>query len=286
MWAMEVRERDYGFSSAQQDEIWRRWRDGESFNAMGRVPARRCTTSAVFSRGAAACAKPPRRRSTRHLTAAEREEISRGIAAGVSARLPAKRLGGASSTISRGIAGNGGREDCRAGPADAQTYARARRPEMARRPSGRGVLRDMVPLSARPAEADDRTLPGHWEGDLVMGTHPSAIATLVERTSRYTRPIALPEGTQAEQVRPYLTGSVLAVPQRLRRSLTWDRGRGALSRSRASTERFFDTRGGHRAHRHRNGGRRQLRPCRLADATDRSVVGQAPTRRGRACRAS
>jgi IS30 family transposase len=83
----------------------------------------------------------------------------------------------------------------------------------------------MVPLSARLAEADDRTVPGHWEGDLVMGSRPSAIATLVERTSRYTRLVALPEGIKAEQVRPYLTGSILAVPVRLRRSLTWDRGR-------------------------------------------------------------
>ncbi|MFJ3728881.1 IS30 family transposase [Streptomyces sp. NPDC090045] len=99
-------------------------------------------------------------------------------------------------------------------------------PKGARKPSGRGIIRDMVPISARPAEIEDRAIAGHWEGDLVMGTRPSAIGTLVERTSRYTALVALPDGIKAQQVRPHLTRfSILGIPTQLRRSLTWDRGR-------------------------------------------------------------
>ncbi|MGI5380818.1 helix-turn-helix domain-containing protein [Streptomyces sp. CA-251387] len=72
----------------------------------------------------------PQRRSTRHLTGSEREEISRGIAAGESARQLAWRLGRSPSTVSREIARNGGRARCRA--ADATAYARGRRPKLAK----------------------------------------------------------------------------------------------------------------------------------------------------------
>ncbi|MEU6667946.1 IS30 family transposase [Streptomyces sp. NPDC046727] len=67
-----------------------------------------------------------------------------------------------------------------------------RRPEVAVRPTGRGVIRDMVSIIARPAEVEDRTVPGHWEGNLLMGTRPSATAMLVERTSLFTAIVALP----------------------------------------------------------------------------------------------
>ncbi|MGX4688237.1 IS30 family transposase [Streptomyces sp. JNUCC 63] len=83
----------------------------------------------------------------------------------------------------------------------------------------------MVSISARPAEVEDRTVPGHWEGDLVMGARPSAVATLVERASRYTAIVALPDGIKAEQAAPHLTRRLLSVPPQLRRTLTWDRGR-------------------------------------------------------------
>ncbi|MFC4517749.1 MULTISPECIES: IS30 family transposase [Streptomyces] len=224
----------------------------------------------------------PGRRSKGHLTAADREEISRGIATGESARRIACRLGRSPSTISRETTRNGGREYYRATVADREARQRARRPKRAmlallpglwavieeklalsgspeqvsgwlrrpspddavrishdaicltlydprrrqainrkltqrlrtalptrqpravRRPSGRDIIRDVVSIGRRPAEVEDRTVPGHREGDLVMGSQPSAsaIATLVERTSRFTTLVALPDGIKAEQVTP------------------------------------------------------------------------------------
>lgn len=69
-----------------------------------------------------------------------------------------------------------------------------RRSKLVRRPTGRGIIRGMVPIADRPTEVEDRKVPGGWEGDLVMGTRPWAVATLVERTSRYTTIVALPDG--------------------------------------------------------------------------------------------
>lgn len=68
-------------------------------------------------------------------------------------------------------------------------------------------------------------MPGHWEGDLVFGVRPSAVGTLVERHSRFLMLFALLDGYKAKQVRPALTRSVAGLPEHLRRSLTWDRGR-------------------------------------------------------------
>jgi IS30 family transposase len=83
----------------------------------------------------------------------------------------------------------------------------------------------MVPLQERPSEADDRAVAGHWEGDLVMGRRPSAVATLVERTTRYTVLVALPAGLKADAVHPAVRDALNRVPPYLRRSLVWDRGR-------------------------------------------------------------
>ncbi|MFI6955953.1 IS30 family transposase [Nocardia sp. NPDC050408] len=100
-----------------------------------------------------------------------------------------------------------------------------RHPKRARRPDGRGVIKDLVPISERPAEVENRMVAGHWGGDLVMGSRPSAVATLVERTSRFTALVALPDGIKADQVTPHLTRYLLSLPAPMRRTLTWDRGR-------------------------------------------------------------
>jgi IS30 family transposase len=234
---------------------------------------------------------------------AEREEISRDVAAGESCRQLAARLGRAPSTVSRELARNGGRHRYRAQAADAAAFGRAQRPKAAklvleprlravveaklalrwspeqiagwlplaypqdpvmrvshetiylslfvqscgalrrelqrclrtgramryprgkRLPQGRGQLRDVVLISERPAEAEDRAVPGHWEGDLLLGKRPSAVVTLVERASRYLTLVALPDGYKAEQVRPALAAAVARLPEQLRRSLTWDQGK-------------------------------------------------------------
>jgi Integrase core domain len=100
-----------------------------------------------------------------------------------------------------------------------------RYPRGKRLPQGRGQLRDTLHISQRPAEAADRAVPGHWEGDLVFGRRPSSVGTLVERHSRYVLLFPLADGLTAERVRPALTAAILRLPQQLRRSLTWDHGR-------------------------------------------------------------
>jgi transposase, IS30 family len=82
----------------------------------------------------------------------------------------------------------------------------------------------MVMISERPPEVDSRAVPGHWEGDLLMGGRTSAIATLVERQTRYCQLVALPQGPGAEQVADALKEQITTLPAQLRRSLTWDQG--------------------------------------------------------------
>jgi IS30 family transposase len=234
---------------------------------------------------------------------AEREEISRGVAAGEPCRQIAARLGRAPSTVSRELVRNGGRGRYRALVADAAAFRRAQRPKLAklaveprlravveaklalrwspeqiagwlplaypqdpvmrvshetiylslfvqsrgalrrelqrclrtgramryprakRLPQGRGQLRGTLHIRERPAEAADRAVPGHGEGDLVFGKRPSAVGTLVERHSRYVLLFPLPDGFTAERMRPALTDAILRLPQQPRRSLTWDHGR-------------------------------------------------------------
>jgi IS30 family transposase len=247
---------------------------------------------------------PPRerRRSGLALSAAEREEISRGVAAGESARRIAARLGRASSTIARELGRNGGRRGYRAADADQHAWERARRPQQCklarnrvlarvvaskleqdwspqqivgwlkleypedetmrvshetiyltlfvqargalkrelvvhlrrtrsiRRPraakrggTGQGQIVDAVSIRERPAEAEDRAVPGHWEGDLLAGAANSHIATLVERHSRFLMLIAV-EGKDTRSVTGALSRQIARLPEQLRSSLTWDRG--------------------------------------------------------------
>jgi IS30 family transposase len=257
----------------------------------------------------------PRRRGVGRLSLVEREEISRGLAAGLSLRVIAGQLGRAASTISREVNGDGGRRRYRALRADrgawerasrpkpcklaerprlrdivegklrrrwspeqisgwlARTYANdpemqvshesiyrtlfvqtrgalrreltqylrtgrvLRRPKGVRLPDGRGGRPNTLHISERPAEADDRAVPGHWEGDLVFGTNMSPVATLVERSTRYLLLVALPAGNhQADVVADALGAAITRLPRHLAKSLTWDLGHEMAAHQRFSAE--------------------------------------------------
>jgi transposase, IS30 family len=86
-------------------------------------------------------------------------------------------------------------------------------------------IRDMVSISERPAEVEDRALPGHWEGDLILGKNgKSAIGTLVERKTRFTVLLPLPDDHTAVTVRDAMITAMGQIPQMLRKTLTWDQG--------------------------------------------------------------
>jgi len=114
-------------------------------------------------------------------------------------------------------------------------------PRARTRGRGKRFVRPEIMISQRPAEAHDRAVPGHWEGDLILGLGSSAIGTLVERTTRYMMLLHLPRmsghgdeprvkngpalaGHGAEAVRDAIAASILTLPEQLRRSLTWDQG--------------------------------------------------------------
>jgi transposase, IS30 family len=98
-----------------------------------------------------------------------------------------------------------------------------------RQPRGRvehrGRLKDMVSIADRPAEIADRAVPGHWEGDLIIGANgASAIGTLVERTTRFVILLHLPDGRTASAVREAMTRAIVSLPTVLQGSITWDQG--------------------------------------------------------------
>jgi len=114
---------------------------------------------------------------------------------------------------------------------------------------GKGFVSPEIMISERPAEAADRAVPGHWEGDLIVGAGSSAIGTLVERTTRFTMLLHLPRlarygegpradtgpalsGHGAEAVRDAITRTIVTLPEELRRSLTWDQGTEMAQHSR------------------------------------------------------
>jgi IS30 family transposase len=113
-------------------------------------------------------------------------------------------------------------------------------PRARARGRGKHFVSEEILISARPAEAEDRAVPGHWEGDLILGLGKSAIGTLVERSTRFTMLLHLPPmeghggprvknspplaGHGAEAVRDAITQTISTLPEQLRRSLTWDQG--------------------------------------------------------------
>jgi IS30 family transposase len=102
--------------------------------------------------------------------------------------------------------------------------------------NGQGQLRATINISQRPAEANDRAVPGHWEGDLIFGKKMSAVATLVERHSRFVMLVALPNGHRADIVADALAGWITTLPEQLRRSLTWDQGKEMADHQRFSVD--------------------------------------------------
>ena len=116
---------------------------------------------------------------------------------------------------------------CRELPAVLRSGRRRRRPHRRGDARRAGALGNMRMLDQRPAEAADRAAPGHWEGDLIVGAdNRSAIGTVVERTSRFTVLLYLPDGRHtAEAVRDALLAKMGLIPAALRRSLAWDQGR-------------------------------------------------------------
>jgi IS30 family transposase len=289
-------------STTEQNDIWSRWKVGQSLHEIGRACGRPHPTirKLLLPRGGIAPAL--RRRSRLALALAEREDISRGIASGSSIREIARLLRRPASTVSREIARHGDRPAYRAHDADCQAWISALRPKKCllagnrklrnivasklvldwspeqisgwlkthypddgnmrvshetiyrslfiqargvlkkelldylrskrrmRRsrhasPSGqsRGQIVDALSIRERPAEAEDRAIPGHWEGDLLSGAQNSYIATLVERHSRFAMLIKVPSKETAAVIAE-LSKHVRKLPVTLRRSLTWDRG--------------------------------------------------------------
>jgi transposase, IS30 family len=275
------------------------------------------TTERTVGRVLAAAGGRPSRRSRRRqrsllrLSLIEGEEIRAGIAAGDSFRVIARRLGRATSTISREVGGVRGRNRYRATRADDRACLRMARPKpsklaqnprlrrrveemlcerfspqqisarlrlehpddpemriaaetiyqslyvqsrgrfrndltrylrtgrgrrKARRgPTGQGRIPEMISISERPAEVEDRAVPGHWEGDLIVGKQGrSFIGTLVERQTRFVILTQLGGDASTETVTKRIAEQIVRLPEHLRLSLTWDQGR-ELARHREFT---------------------------------------------------
>jgi len=290
------------FTAAQRAEMWRRYKAGESILGIGQALDRSQTTVHRELQYTGGIAPSERRRSSRVLSLVEREEVSRGIAAGCTIRAIARGLNRAVSTVSQEVSRHGGRELYRAAEADLAAWDSALRPkpcllaknrelqrivavklkqdwapqqiagwlkdEYPGNPElwvshetiyrslfvqargvlkrelighlrskrrirrsrhatnfgdGRGQIIDAVSIRQRPAEVEDRAVPGHWEGDLVEGSRGTYIATLVERQSRFVIIVKVAD-KKSDVVVAALIKAVRKLPTALKRSLTWDRG--------------------------------------------------------------
>ena len=291
-----------GLSIDQKAELWERWKRGESMSEIGVALGKHAASIFGVLARDGGIYRPPRRRSASALTPVDREDISRGIAAGASIRQIAGSIIRSPSTVSREIKRNGGRHLYRASEADARAWEMGQRPkpcllatherlcqavaarlqldwspeqisgwlkrafptDASMRVShetiyrslfiqARGVLKkelishlrhrkamrrakhastegqprgqiiDAVSIRERPAEIEDRAIPGHWEGDLITGSKNTHIATLVERATRFTVLVKV-RGKDTNSVIAGLTREVRRLPQKLRHTLTWDRG--------------------------------------------------------------
>lgn len=294
------------FPASVRAEVWRRWKAGESLAQITRaLSAYGSEFSQVLYRHGG-IAPRARSRAARVLSLADREEISRGVSAGLSIRGIARIIGRAPSTVSREIRRNilSRRPDhYRAHRADQRAWDRARRPKVCRlaqcpklaevvaqklqlqwspqqisgwlareyaqddsrqvshetiyrslfiqargvlkkqllqhlrsgrhlrharhhstQGTGRGDIKDAVSIRERPAQVEDRAIPGHWEGDLLSGSRNTQIATLVERHSRFVMLVKL-SGKDTHTVIKALKGKIGKLPKQLCQSITWDRGK-------------------------------------------------------------
>ena len=162
---------------------------------------------------------------------------------------------------------------------DALRTGRARRRSRDRVRTGYRSVKDMVMISERPHEVEDRAVPGHWEGDLLIGTNrgSSQIGVLVERTSRFVMLVHLPESRKAETVRDATARKIGQLPKALTRTLTWDQGHEIAEHARftvdTGVEVFFCDPHSHGRKRHR----REHQPSSPPIPPQRSRL-HAPTR--------